>query len=220
MKTDTYVIRRFDEPAYQVFGHGRFERDSEGKLVPYSKDDVVDVVSHLINNKELKKGDKITRDSDNYITYRFVYKKEKQDGSVTKYAYRVRVSKAYIDDNETYVNRLDALVKASHAIKKVNKAKMIAIGLATTLTLTGFTFAMLNEASKEAKIADENNKNYVEQINSERRDNNLPPLGAAYEDGTSFVGSYVDWVKYISGYTDKDGNVISDESAKTYQKAN
>ena len=63
---------------------------------------------------------------------------------------------------------------------------------------------------------------YVQQLNDERRENNCPPLGAVYEDGTPFNGSYVDWVKYISGYTDKDGNVIDDgtEEPKTYQKSN
>lgn len=221
-ETNTYVIRRPDEPAYRALSYGKLERDGQGLLVSYSKDDVVDVVSDLINNKELLKGDRIEKKDGRYVIYRFVYGKETASGKTVKYAHRVKVSKAYYEDNKPYTARLEALVKASHAIKKVNTAKMIACGLACTLMLTGFTALALDAADKEAKERAEQSIEYVQQLNDDRRENNCSPIGAVYEDGTPFNGSYVDWVKYISGYTDKDGNVIDDgtEEPKTYQKSN
>ena len=221
-ETSTYVIRRPDEPAYRALRYGKLERDGQGLLVAYSKDDVVDVVSNLINNKELLKGDKIEKKDDKYVVYRFVYGEETKSGKKVKYAHRVKVSKAYYEDNKLYTDRLEALVKASHAIKTVNTAKMIACGVACTLMLTGFTMSAFDSADKEAQSRTEQSIQYVQQLNDERRENNCPPLGAVYEDGTPFQGSYVDWVKYISGYTDKDGNVIDDgtEEPKTYQKSN
>ncbi len=221
-ETNTYVIRRPDEPAYRSLSYGKYERDGRGSLVSYSKDDVVDVISNLINTQELLKGDKIDKKDSKYVIYRFVYSQETMSGKTVKYAHRVKVSKAYYDDNKPYTDRLEALVKASHAIKTVNTAKVIACGVACTLMLTGFTMLALDAAEKEAKNQAEQNIQYVQQLNDERRENNCPPLGAVYEDGTPFNGSYVDWVKYISGYTDKDGNVIDDgtEEPKTYQKSN
>jgi len=221
-ETNTYVIRRPDEPAYRSLSYGKLERDGQGLLVSYSKDDVIDVVSDLINNKELLKGDRVEKKDGKYIIYRFVYGKETSSGKFIKYAHRIKVSKVYYEDNKPYTDRLEALVKASHAIKTVNTAKIIACGLACTLALTGFTMLTLDVADKEAKNQTEKNIQYVQQLNDERRENNCPPIGAAYEDGTPFNGSYVDWVKYISGYTDKDGNVIEDGTTepKTYQKSN
>lgn len=221
-ETNTYVIRRPDEPAYRALSYGKLERDGQGLLVPYSKDDVVDVVSDLINNKELLKGDRIDKKDGKYAIYRFVYGVEMPSGKKIKYAHRVKVSKAYYEDNKPYTDRLEALVKSSHAIKTVNTAKMIACGVACTLMLTGFTALALNTYDETTKQKAEESIQYVEQINDERRENNCPPIGATYEDGTPFNGSYIDWVKYISGYTDKDGNVIDDGTAepKTYQKSN
>ncbi len=221
-ETTTYVIRRPEEPAYRALSYGKLERDGQGLLVPYSKDDVVDVVSDLINNEELLKGSKIDKKDSKYIIYRFVYGVKTPSGKTVKYVHRVKVSKAYCDDNKTHIDRLEALVKSSYAIKTVNTVKMIACGVACTLMLTGFTVAMVVAADKEAEIQAAQNVKYVEQMNDERRENNVPPIGAVYEDGTPFNGSYVDWVKYISGYTDKNGNVIEDEGSepKTYQKSN
>ncbi len=221
-ETDTYVIKRPDEPAYRVLDHGKFEKDRNESLVTYSKDDVVDVVSNLINSNQLTKGHKIDKKSSIYVIYRFVYEEETMSGKTIKYAYRVKVSKAYYEDNKPYTDRLEALVKSSHAIRTVNKVKMLAIGVATTLVMSGAMVLINDAAEKEAEIRNQQTIEYVQQLNDERRENGMPPIGAAYEDGTPFQGSYQDWVKYISGYTDKDGNVIDSEESepKTYQKSN
>jgi len=219
-ETSTYVIRRPDEPAYRALSYGKLERDGQGLLVPYSKDDVVDVVSNLINNKQLLKGDRIEKKDGKYVIYRFVYGVENASGKNVKYAHRVKVSKAYYEDNKLYTNRLEALVRASYAIKKINTAGMVAFGVACTLIVSSFTLLSFKNSNKEAAEQPEQETQYVQQINDDRKENNRPPVGATYEDGTPFKGSYVDWVKYISGYTDKDGNVIDDgtEEPKTYQK--
>lgn len=221
IETNTYIIRKSDEPAYKEASQGKLEKDENGNLIAYSKDDVVDIISSLINSKELKKGDKIDKEKSKYIIFRFVYQKETKTGKIVKFAHRIKVSKEYYEDNYPYNERLEALVKSSHAIKTVNTAKIIALGLAVTLTLTGLTALALDASDKNAATRIEQNAKYVEELNNERRNNDVPPIGAVYEDGTAFNGSYQDWVKYISGYTDKDGNLIEEDGTpKTYQKTN
>lgn len=210
-KTDTYLFKSYNAPAYKIESDGKLERDEDGYAVGYDKESIMEIVQDLIDKRTISKGEKYETKQGKYDIYRFVYKVEDKEGKETKYALRVKVSNAYEEDNIMYKKQLDNFVEKAYKIRKVNIAKMILAGTAMTLMIGAATYGFAVAAEKEDREMAARNAAYVQTINDDRRADNLPPLDATYEDGRPFEGSYSDWAKYISGYTDQYGNVIADE---------
>ena len=214
-EVSTYVFKSAYEDAYFREETGKLERDEDGRLVRYEKEDVVAVVENAIKNNTIKKGVKVDNPNSNYITYKYICETKTMDDEKIKYVHRIQVDRKFLEDNLDYINRMEALIVASTKIGHLNLRNKIIQGVAGTLIFTslfvgGIAF-LLNAWDKNMAIEAANNREYVEQMNEERRENNAPPLGATYKDGTPFQGSYIDWAKYQSGIIDENGNEIVSE---------
>ena len=214
-EVSTYVFKSAYEDAYSREETGKLERDEDGRLIRYEKEDVVAVVENAVKNKTIQKGIKVDNPNSNYITYRYVCETKTPDGEKIKYVHRIQVDKKFLDDNINYIDRMEALIVASNSIGFLNLRAKVLKGIAFVLTVTTLTITsialLLNAWDKESEMIAESNRAYIEQINEERRENNAPPIGATYEDGTPFQGSYIEWAKYQSGIIDKNGNEIVSE---------
>lgn len=211
----TYVFKSAYEDAYYREKTGKLERDEDGRLTRYEKEDVVAVVENAVKNKTIQKGIKVDNPNSNYITYRYVCETKTPDGEKMKYVHRIQVDRKFLDDNEDYIARMEALIKRANTIGHINMKNKVLSGIACTLVVTTFslvtTAGFLYAWDKESEMMAESNRAYIEQMNEERRENNAPPIGATYEDGTPFQGSYIDWAKYQSGIIDENGNEIVSE---------
>lgn len=211
----TYVFKSAYEDAYYREKTGKLERDEDGRLTRYEKEDVVAVVENAVKNKTIHKGIKVDNPKSNYITYRYVCETKTEEGEKIKYVHRIQVDRKFLEDNVNYIDRMEALIVASNSIGFLNlRAKVlkgIAFVLAMTTLVIGSIAFLLHAWDKDRAIESAANREYIEQMNEERRENNAPPIGATYKDGTPFQGSYIDWAKYQSGIIDENGNEIVSE---------
>ncbi len=129
-KTSTYILGEKEEVLCLVNEgkNTKYKRNKNGDYIVFSKESVVDRISTLINKKMITKGEKIDNKQDKYISYVFNYTVEKEDKK-EKHVYRIKVDKDHIEENKVYINRLNALVKGTTAIRTVNH-----IGFAILLT--------------------------------------------------------------------------------------
>lgn len=214
-EVSTYVFKSAYEDAYSREETGKLERDEDGRLVRYEKEDVVAVVENAIKNNTIKKGVKVDNPNSNYITYKYICETKTKNDEKIKYVHRIQVDRKFLEDNLDYINRMEALIVASTKIGHLNLRNKIIQGVAGTLIFASLTVGMgaafLNAWDKESEAMAAANREYIEQMNEERRENNVAPIGATYKDGTPFQGSYIDWAKYQSGIIDENGNEIVSE---------
>lgn len=215
-EVSTYVFKSAYEDAYSREENGKLERDEDGRLVRYEKEDVVAVVENAIKNNTIKKGVKVDNPNSNCITYKYVCEIKTKNDEKIKYVHRIQVDRKFLEDNLDYINRMEALIVASTKIGHLNLRNKIMKGVACTLIFASLTVVMvaafLNAWDKESEAMAAANREYIQQMNEERRENNVAPIGATYKDGTPFKGSYIDWAKYESGIIDENGNEIVNES--------
>ena len=211
-EVSTYVFKSAYEDAYSREENGKLERDEDGRLVRYEKEDVVAVVENAIKNNTIKKGIKVDNPNSNCITYKYVCEIKTKNDEKIKYVHRIQVDRKFLEDNLDYINRMEALIVASTKIGHLNLRNKIMKGVACTLMFASLTAVMvaafLNAWDKEYEAMAAANREYIEQMNEERRENNVAPIGATYKDGTPFRGSYIDWAKYRSDIIDENGNEI------------
>ena len=214
-EVSTYVFKSAYEDAYSREENGKLERDEDGRLVRYEKEDVVAVVENAIKNNTIKKGIKVDNPNSNCITYKYVCEIKTKNDEKIKYVHRIQVDRKFLEDNLDYINRMEALIVASTKIGHLNLRNKIMKGVACTLIFASLTVVMaaafLNAWDKESEAIAAANREYIQQMNEERRENNVAPIGATYKDGTPFQGSYIDWAKYESGIIDENGNEIVSE---------
>lgn len=169
------------------------KRDRSGEVNEYYKDDVMNLLRSTISKDRLQKAVKIDhKKNSSSIKYKFVTKRDYNDA---KHIVTVSVPKKYAA-NSSYVKDLDALAMAGVHVKWINRAKALAVGIAFVLVTTGTAVAFVSGLDKELALQESQNKAYVDEINFNRSQNNMPPIDLVDEYGLP----YSSWDEYFEDH--------------------
>lgn len=160
-----------------IFNPGDISQSKKnGQIVGnHYKNDVLGMIQKEIENKNLKKA--ILVEHPNNYTYAFSLKDEFK----SKETIKVSIPKSVFDLNDPYIARLNLLKDIGVRIQKQNMTKAIAIGVAFTLMVGSIPYIFIKTHEKENKLNDENIHNYVDELNEQRLENDVPPLQYNYE---------------------------------------
>lgn len=206
--TDTYIISGINMPATRQNSDGSLERTHTGDLVRYDISDVVNTVKILVKSKRVEKGLKIIPSDTDYLIYRFTCD-EKLNNEIFRYIYRIKVSIEKQDELKSITDELDEII--SNLFRTKFDIMLLKVKKVFNTILSKDMFEKKEDDFKE----------FLETLeyNNKLRENNLPPLGACYSDGTAFNGTYEEWKEYLLGIDEKITNeTSSDEGTKIYEK--
>jgi len=177
--TETYLFRDGDIARKSVGSHLSKEA--------YYKRDVIGAVERAIIDEELNKAVKVDNPKNNHIYY--VFKMADEESKTT---FKVGVQRNNYDENDPYIQSLNALKVAGVNIKIANRTKLAATVGALIIAGSLLGAAFMTGLEKEWEYQDAKNQAYIEQINEGRAENGLPPINLLDGNGNS----YNSWEEY------------------------